>query len=66
MVTKKKTPTEDTQKKMRMESKYITTKNQQNTKTARDEKRNKTAITNTKQLRNLQYSLSVITLKVNY
>lgn len=41
MVTKKKTPTDDTQKKMRMESKYITTKNQQNTKTARDEKQQK-------------------------
>ena len=61
MVTKKKTPTEDTQKKIRMKSKYITTKINENKR--REEKQK--AIIDAKQLRNLKYSLSVITLKVN-
>ena len=61
MVTKKKTPTEDTQKKIRMKSKYITTKINENKR--REEKQK--AIIDAKQLRNLKYTLSVITLKVN-
>ena len=32
MVTAKRTPIEDVQKKIRKESKHVTTKNQQNTK----------------------------------